>query len=137
MGSYQTLDLIETFMSYHESIRQCICIVYDPQHSALSGMAIKAVKLRDSFMTVYKQGGAGSLTLEKLKAANVAWQDVFEEIPVHIHNSALASALMLQIEPPAIATQVCPLTGATHLGVQFLNCRFMLHRYASPTRALS
>eukprot|EP00884_Botryococcus_braunii_P000227 jgi/Botrbrau1/10204/Bobra.116_1s0020.1 len=105
MGSYQTLDLIETFMNYHESIRQCICIVYDPQHSSLSGMAIKAVKLRDSFIGVYKQGGAANLTSEKLKAANVSWQDVFEEIPVHIHNSVLASALMLQIEPQTFATQ--------------------------------
>jgi translation initiation factor 3 subunit H len=105
MGSFQTIELIETFINYQESIKQCVCIVYDPQHSALSGMAIKAVKLKDSFIEVYKQGVA-NLTTEKLKGANIAWQDVFEDIPVQIHNSALATALMLQIEPDTLAGQV-------------------------------
>ena len=25
------MDLIETFVNYHENIRKCVCIVYDPQ----------------------------------------------------------------------------------------------------------
>ena len=33
MGSYQTIELIETFVSYAESIKRCICIIYDPQRS--------------------------------------------------------------------------------------------------------
>lgn len=31
MGTFQTIDLIETFVNYHESIKKCVCIVYDPQ----------------------------------------------------------------------------------------------------------
>ena len=42
MGSFQTVELIETFINYQESIKRCITIIYDPQRSALGGLAIKA-----------------------------------------------------------------------------------------------
>ena len=41
MGSFQTVELIETFINYQESIKRCITIIYDPQRSALGGLAIK------------------------------------------------------------------------------------------------
>lgn len=45
------------------------------------------MKLRERFIEVYK---AGPLTMEKLKAANLAWNDVFEELPIRIQNGNLA-----------------------------------------------
>lgn len=128
MGSYQTLELIETFINYQESIKRCICIIYDPQRTKTGGLkvslpqspvclqelcchladgfavtmcAMQAVKLKDAFIELYK---AGPLTVEKLKLANLAWSDVFEELPVRIQNSTLAKAMLAQIEP-ATATQ--------------------------------
>ena len=52
MGSYQTIELIETFVNYAESIRRCICIVYDPQRSSTGTLALKAIKLKDAFIKV-------------------------------------------------------------------------------------
>lgn len=49
---------------------------------------------------VYKEG---NLTTEKLREAAVAWKDVFEEIPIHVRNSPLATALMASIEPDTVA----------------------------------
>ena len=49
---------------------------------------------------MYKEG---NLTTEKLREAAVAWKDVFEEIPIHVRNSPLATALMASIEPDAVA----------------------------------
>lgn len=49
--------------------------------------------------------GAGSLTIEKIRAKALSWRDVFVEIPITIHNSPLSVALMAEIEPPAAATQ--------------------------------
>ncbi len=46
MGSFQTVELIETFINYQESIKRCITIIYDPQRSALGGLAIKACSVR-------------------------------------------------------------------------------------------
>jgi len=94
MGSFQTLELIETFINYQESIKRCICIIYDPQRTKTG--SLKAVKLRERFIEVYK---AGPLTMEKLKAANLAWNDVFEELPIRIQNGNLARALLASIEP--------------------------------------
>jgi hypothetical protein len=48
---------------------------------------LQAVKLRENFIELYK---AGPLTIEKLKAANLAWNDVFEELPIRIQNGNLA-----------------------------------------------
>ena len=71
MGSFQTLELIETFVNYQESIKRCICIIYDPQRSTACGL--KAVKLQDSFMELYK---GGVLTADKLKASGISWHQV-------------------------------------------------------------
>ena len=49
---------------------------------------------------MYKEG---NLTTEKLREAAVAWKDVFEEIPIHVRNSPLATALMASIEPDTVA----------------------------------
>lgn len=55
-GSYQTLELIETFHNYAESIKRCVCIIYDPMQSSQGGLSLKAIKLKDNFMEVYKGG---------------------------------------------------------------------------------
>lgn len=49
---------------------------------------------------MYKEG---NLTTEKLREAAVAWKDVFEEIPINIRNSPLATALVASIEADAVA----------------------------------
>ena len=55
-GSYQTLELIDTYNNYAESIKRCVCIVYDPMQSSQGGLSLKAIKLKDKFMEVYKTG---------------------------------------------------------------------------------
>ena len=43
--------------------------------------------------------------MDKLKLANLAWSDVFEELPVRIQNSTLAKAMLAHIEPATAAQQ--------------------------------
>lgn len=62
----------------------------------------QAIKLRDSFIDIYKKGGV-ALSAEKLKEANIGWEDIFEEIPIVVHNSPLVSALMAQVHSPGRA----------------------------------
>ena len=48
MGSFQTAELIETFINYQESIKHCVAITYDPQRSEMGGLALKVrLPLRD------------------------------------------------------------------------------------------
>lgn len=37
-----------------ENIRRCVCIIYDPSRSAQGVLALKALKLTDSFMDLYR-----------------------------------------------------------------------------------
>ena len=61
-GSYQTLEMIETFHNYAESIKRCVCIVFDPMQSGQGGLSLKAIKLKDKFMGVLKTGEAALTT---------------------------------------------------------------------------
>lgn len=91
-----------------ENIRRCVCIIYDPSKSNQGVLALKALKLSDSFMELYR---SNNFTGEKyvqylvtisvicdnvllinivpivfffrLREKKLAWVDIFEEIPVH------------------------------------------------------
>ncbi|CAI0448544.1 unnamed protein product [Linum tenue] len=102
MGSFQTVELIETFMNYQENIRRCVCIIYDPSRSSQGVLAFKALKLSDSFMELYK---TNNFTGEKLREKNLSWVDIFEEIPIKVSNSALISAFMTGLEDDTPVTQ--------------------------------
>lgn len=96
VGSFQTNELIETFVSYHETIRRCVCIVYDTTSSGIN--AFRAIRLREAFVKAFKDQ---ALTAEKLAKAGITFRDVFEEIPIKVHNSPLVRALLAEIEPPS------------------------------------
>lgn len=97
LGSFQTADMIDTFANYRESIKRCVCLVFDAERASSRGaMAIKAVTLKGPFLELFK---AGTLTGEKLRDLSITWADIFEEIPVRMSNSSLVSALMASIHP--------------------------------------
>lgn len=102
LGSFQTVELIETFMNYQENIRRCVCIIYDPSRSDQGVLALKALKLSDSFMELYRNN---NITGEKLREKNLSWVDIFEEIPIKVSNSALISAVMAKLKPATPVTQ--------------------------------
>ncbi|GAB2278233.1 Eukaryotic translation initiation factor 3 subunit H [Dionaea muscipula] len=102
LGSYQTVELIETFMNYQENIKRCVCIIYDPSKSNQGVLALKALKLSDSFMELYRNN---NFTGEKLREKNLTWVDIFEEIPIKVSNSPLISAFMKELEADSGVTQ--------------------------------
>jgi translation initiation factor 3 subunit H len=102
-GSYQVVEIIDTFVNYLENLERCICIVYDVSAALSGSLGLKAIRLTDAFVEAYREG---ALTAEKLRAKGLAWKDVFVEIPITVHNSPMAAALMAEIEGPAAATQL-------------------------------
>jgi len=40
--------------AFQENIRRCVCIIYDPSRSDQGVLALKALKLSDSFMELYR-----------------------------------------------------------------------------------
>jgi translation initiation factor 3 subunit H len=103
MGSYHTTELIETFLNYQDNINRCVCIIYDPARSLQEGtLALKAIKLSDKFMQIYRKG---DFSVEKLREGGVKWDGIFVEMPVSVHNPAMATALMTEMESDAPALQ--------------------------------
>ena len=55
---------------------------------------------RDTASQAYKEG---NLTGEKMREAAISWKDVFDEIPINVHSSPLATALLHTVEPNTVA----------------------------------
>jgi len=91
LGAYQTVELVETFISYEESIKQCVCVIYDPFQEEQGVLPVKAIRLSESFKKVYKEN---DFTPSQLLESKVNWDQIFEEIPVQVHNSSLCSVAM-------------------------------------------
>ncbi|EFJ46498.1 eukaryotic translation initiation factor 3h [Volvox carteri f. nagariensis] len=102
MGTFQTLELIETFINYHENIKKCVCIIYDPQRSSRGNLALKAVRLKESFIELSKEQ---KLTLKGFREAGLSWRDIFVELPIKVRNSNLVQALVADLIPAPTATQ--------------------------------
>lgn len=123
-GSYQVVENIKSYIDYIENLEHCICIVYDitAAHSGVPG--VKAIRLTDSFVEAYRKG---ALTIESIRSKGLSWRDVFVEIPITIHNSPMAVALMAEIEGPTACTQLdfdrlsLGVTPVLEKNVQFIN----------------
>ncbi|OIW11708.1 hypothetical protein TanjilG_12227 [Lupinus angustifolius] len=107
LGSFQTVELIETFMNYQENIRRCVCIIYDPSRSDQGVLALKALKLSDSFMELYRNN---NFTGEKcgFSSRGCCFMLILFLIylyQIKVSNSALISAFMTELEPDTPVTQ--------------------------------
>ena len=59
-GSFQVVEIIETFVSYMESLERCVCIVYDITAAAGGALGLKAIRLSDAFVEAYREGVPGA-----------------------------------------------------------------------------
>lgn len=55
-GSFQVVEIIETFVSYMESLERCVCIVFDTTAAAGGGLGLKAIRLSEAFVEAYREG---------------------------------------------------------------------------------
>merc|ERR1711934_1030446 len=95
VGSHQTLEIVETFMSYQESIKRCVCVVYDPQGAAQGAFGLKVLKLKEKFLQLFKEGKCNATTLNQ---EGVTSKDIFVELPITVNNSSLVSAMFQVLE---------------------------------------
>jgi translation initiation factor 3 subunit H len=96
MGSFINESSIETQFNYQEKInKKCVMLVYDPLKTAQGILSLKAYRLTLAFMELYK---SGSFTKDSISKAGVTYNDIFEEIPIKIHNSSLITAFLTELE---------------------------------------
>eukprot|EP01137_Pigoraptor_chileana_P027979 Opistho-2@11338 len=95
LGSFISEELIETQFNYQKNIEESVLLVYDPLRSTQGTLAIKAYRLTQTFMDIYKDA---DFTPERMKQAGLTYESVLEEIPIQIHNSHLVRGLLYELE---------------------------------------
>lgn len=86
---------IETQFNYQEHIKNCVVIIYDPSRTRATGMALRAFRLTEPFMHLYKEG---KFNANLLASVNLTSGDVFKELDIQVRNSHLSSALLLELQ---------------------------------------
>eukprot|EP01119_Soliformovum_irregulare_P019797 TRINITY_DN633_c0_g1_i1.p1 TRINITY_DN633_c0_g1~~TRINITY_DN633_c0_g1_i1.p1 ORF type:complete len:336 (-),score=88.44 TRINITY_DN633_c0_g1_i1:118-1125(-) len=89
------VNAIEAQYNYQDRIKKSVMIVYDPLKTSLGTLSLKAYRLTNTFMQVWKDK---TFTKESLIKAKVSFKDIFEEIPVVIQNSTLAKCFLFEAE---------------------------------------
>ena len=100
-GAWGSVDLVDTFAAYCESIPRCVCLVFDPEAPPGTARALRAVRLKPAFLEARRAAGScAALGAAALKAAGTGWADVFEELPVSIVTRPLGAALLARALGP-------------------------------------
>ncbi|EIE77692.1 hypothetical protein G6F46_001652 [Rhizopus delemar] len=101
LGNFVDLSLIETQYSYQNSLSaQSVVLIHDVSKSAAQGnLSIRAFRLTDAFMKAYE---AKKFTTESLAQAKLSFSNIFEELPVQIHNSYYVTMMLHNIEMPKL-----------------------------------
>jgi len=97
LGSFLTESLVDTQFNYQTTIRKCVVLVFDPVKTAQGVLSLRAYRLTQAFMNMYANKQQ-NFTKESLDNANITFNHIFEEIPIHIHNSQLINALLYDME---------------------------------------
>jgi len=103
---------VATQFQFQDSVPKSVCLVYDPVRTLSGSVHLKAYRLSDRFMAKYKEhsekqaadknqhGFTESDMKLKLNYTNkvleegITIDDIFEEVPIRIHNSALVMAML-------------------------------------------
>ena len=65
-----------------------MCIVYDPTRSTQGTFGLKALRLTEQFMAIYK---AGEFTFDKITDKSISWQEIVTEARRTVSRPSTAS----------------------------------------------
>uniref|UniRef100_A0A670K4F5 Eukaryotic translation initiation factor 3 subunit H n=2 Tax=Podarcis muralis TaxID=64176 RepID=A0A670K4F5_PODMU len=115
-GSFVTRALLDSQFSYQHAIEESVVLIYDPIKTAHGYLSLKAYRLTPKLMEVCKEK---DFSPEALKKANIAFENMFEEVPIIIKNSYLINVLLWELEKKsgvADRHELLSLASNNHLG---------------------
>jgi len=89
--------LVNTQFSWQSGIPNSVVIIYDHLASTHGSLSLKALRLTKTFMDMYKTKEK-SFTKERLSESNFSFRNIFEEIPIRLNTTGLATALLYHLE---------------------------------------
>lgn len=100
MATFLDDETIRWQCEQQEALEKAVCVVYDPSLSTQGNLCIKAIRFTDLFMKYLAQR---RFTRNVARQSGLKVEDMYHEIPIRIHNSALVSAALRQMSPLASA----------------------------------
>lgn len=98
---------VATQFQFQDTVPKSVCLVYDPVRTSTGSVHLKAYRLTDRFMAKYKQhleSNEHGFTEQDIRPKfdysgkcldeGVTIEDIFEEVPIRIHNSTLVNAML-------------------------------------------
>ncbi|EPS32141.1 hypothetical protein PDE_07100 [Penicillium oxalicum 114-2] len=99
MGNFVNMNVIENQFFYQKELNErTVALVHDVSRSAQGSLSLRAFRLSAKFMEAFKDN---KFTSEDLQKSTLRHQDIFEELPVQIHNSHLITSYIHQLQSPA------------------------------------
>jgi len=97
MGSFVNESTLETQFNYQgsRSIKRSVLVIYDPLKTSQGVLSLKALRLTNKFMDLYKEQ---KFTKDVIARIGLSFDDIFEEIPIKIHNNLLTKALLWELD---------------------------------------
>ncbi|KAJ5517162.1 hypothetical protein N7527_008722, partial [Penicillium freii] len=98
MGNFVNMNVIENQFYYQSQLNErTVALVHDISRSAQGSLSLRAFRLSSKFMTAFKEN---KFTSEDLQKSNMRHPDIFEELPVKLHNSHLITSFIHQLQCP-------------------------------------
>lgn len=95
MGSFLSLQWIETQYNYQNNLNNIVCLVYDPVRTEEGTLSIHAYRLTREFMQVMRKNDFTSLGFAN-GVVSSNW--IIEEVPITLHNSSLINAFLVELD---------------------------------------
>lgn len=95
-SSFIDESCVETQFNYQSNLKNCTVLIYDPSRARTSGIALRAFRLTESFMSLYSDGKVDKDALTT--AGTDKGAGVFEELPIKVRSSDLSSLLLLELQ---------------------------------------
>lgn len=95
LGKLFNNNTIETLLSYQAANPNAILIVNDVSQTLTSGLSLHAYRLSESFIAARKDS---SFTTESLTKNGLSYHNIFDKLPIEIHNSHLVTFFLQSLE---------------------------------------
>ncbi|KAJ5691310.1 Eukaryotic translation initiation factor 3 subunit H [Penicillium malachiteum] len=106
MGNFVNMNVIENQFYYQKEMNErTVALVHDVSRSAQGALSLRAFRLSAKFIEAFKENKFNS---EELQKSNLRYQDIFDELPVEIHNSHLITSFIHQLQTPKTAPTDLP-----------------------------
>ncbi|CAG7922043.1 unnamed protein product [Penicillium olsonii] len=98
MGNFVNMNVIENQFYYQSQMNErTVALVHDVSRSAQGSLSLRAFRLSAKFMAAFKEN---KFTSEDLQKSDMRHPDIFEELPVKLHNSHLITSFIHQLQCP-------------------------------------